>query len=120
MAYPHDRPARRPAHGLARLALVACLLALTQGMGTGGLSADTPECRIDRQSSGANITVIGAIQTNAPLSGRYRLEVTTNSAGGTSRVVQQGEFQAHPDRPEPLGRVMTRIGAGGGSASNFR
>jgi hypothetical protein len=113
MAQPQSTATKRSAGSRVGKYMITCLLGLAVSACNETVSAATPDCRIDQQASGSTITLIGAVITDVSLSGRYRLEVTTHSTGGTSRVVQQGMFEAQPDHPEPLGRVMTRVGAGG-------
>lgn len=70
------------------------------------------EIRISKRNGGT--TLEGFVIAQQPVSGSYRISVTT-AGGAGSDVDQSGAFQASPGQPVSLGAVQ--VGAGGYSAN---
>jgi hypothetical protein len=106
---------------LTRFTLLAALAA------TGFAFAPTPEpstatagpsdltCAIDVARSRDGVTLRPVVTTDRPLTGRYRLSVTSRGGGGGSDIDQSGEFEAYGTRT-----VLGTVSLGGGGSYEAR
>lgn len=68
---------------------------------------------LDTQASMGQTVMVPYVKSVTDLRMNYRLDVIQRSAGGTSRISQQGTVNAAAAKPTPLGRVALGVQKGG-------
>lgn len=98
---------------LSRLPLFATLAALALattgvviGAGQASAASDPVRCEIATSSDHSTLAIEGVVHSDTALSGSYRFNVVSSGPSGSSNISQGGMFQATPNAPVSLGRVM--------------
>jgi len=102
--------------------LAASLLPLSLAWGAAGISVNDssvdgylaepmlPRCELRADDSGENIVLEGFVFARKPVSGSYQLRVSQRGTGGSSDIVQSGEFNIESDSTGSLGIVSLSKG----------
>jgi hypothetical protein len=99
--------------------LVASLLPLSMAWAAGALpaggntvptpaeraAAKLPRCEIRVDDRGDNVVLEGLVFTRAPVSGSYQLRISQKGGGGSSDIVQSGDFSIGSGETGSLGIV---------------
>ena len=99
---------------VAGLAAAACGIPTGQA-GAASSGPDPLRCELVLDTAGGATTIQGRVDADRPVSGSYRLSITSSAAGGGARIEQSGDFEARPGAPAILGE--TRLG---GSPAQYR
>ena len=105
---------------LSRVAAVALLPAAvaagawstTRTIITPAQAGDGPGCEIHVSKRGRTTILEGIVLSSVPISGSYRLSVTSSGGGGTSDIEQSGAFTASGGEAARLGVVSLSGQAG--------
>ena len=105
---------------VAGLAAAACGLPASQA-GTARAEASTNagagpvRCELVLDEARGSTTIQGRVSADRPVSGSYRLSISSSSSGGRSMINQSGEFEARPGAPAVLGETTL-----GGARAQYR
>ena len=112
---------------LSAVALLPVFLPVAIGLGVVALTGpaaqpahaggggDGARCEIRVSKRGGATTLEGFVVAASPISGSYRISVTSSGGGGGSDIDQSGQFSAGPGGPVSLGVVSL-----GGSPGGYR
>ncbi len=82
--------------------------------GTGSASSGPVRCEISITDDRGTTTIEGRVNADRPVSGTYRLAISSRSSGGQAMINQSGDFTATPAVPAMLGQTML-----GGSRAQY-
>jgi hypothetical protein len=80
----------------------ALIAAMLGAMAPGGAAADNPPIRLVSEAAGDGLRLKVVGSSDRALSADYRLEVSSESSGGTNRSVQSGGVRLQPGVPVTL------------------
>lgn len=103
MNLPRRLSRRAPAIvlGLSAATFVAAACAIPASQAS---SRNAPvRCELILDETRGATTIEGRVSADRPVSGSYRLSITSSGAGGQASISQSGDFQAGPDRAAVLG-----------------
>lgn len=72
-------------------------------------------CEVVLDEARGSTSIAGRVSTDRPVSGTYRMSITSRSAGGSAVINQSGDFEARPGTPVVLGQTTL-----GGSRAQYR
>lgn len=96
---------------IAILAAASCAGGPIPASAGGGVS-----CSIHVSKSGGMTELTGIARASSAVSGTYEFVVTSSGSGGSSDIVQSGEFSASGGQTEELGQVSV----GGGYSAKLK
>lgn len=86
------------------LAAAACGVPASQA-GTASASSGPVRCEISISDARGATTIEGRVNADRPVSGTYRLAITSRSSAGQSMINQSGDFTASSSSPAILGQT---------------
>ncbi|KUO57725.1 MAG: hypothetical protein APF80_02495 [Alphaproteobacteria bacterium BRH_c36] len=92
-------------------AAVSCVGASIPASADGSVS-----CSIQVSRNGGMTALTGLARASSPVSGTYEFVVTSTGSGGSSNIVQSGDFSASGGQTEELGQVAV----GGGYSAKLK
>jgi hypothetical protein len=95
-------------HGIG-LSAAALVLALMGPAASSAEASDGLKCAIRSVETAGGVELKGVVISNGTIDGRYQFVVT--GGGGSTNIMQSGDFSAEQGRPETLGVVT--LGGGG-------
>ena len=106
----HQKSRRLPALVLGGavigLAAAACGIPASEaGTASSSRSAGPVRCEISITDSRGATTIEGRVSADRPVSGTYRLAISSRSSGGQAMINQSGDFTASPATPATLGQT---------------
>jgi len=95
------------------LAAAACGIPASQA-GTASAGNGPVRCEISITDARGSTTIEGRVNADRPVSGTYRLAISSRSSGGQAMINQSGDFTASPTAPAMLGQTSL-----GGSRAQY-
>lgn len=102
----HKRFATRFVPLLLGLGALGIAAGASQAGSTGNSASQPVQCEIQATATGGMIALQGIVHSDVATSGAYTFKVASAGGSGNTNIQQGGGFQAGPDAPAMLGKVM--------------